>query len=47
MKRYGIHFILLAAFSVSAQVPELINYQGRLSDGSTLYSGDASFVFRL
>ena len=37
----------LFALSSSAQVPSLINYQGRLVSGTNLYSGSTTIVFRL
>ena len=35
------------ASSVSAQIPELVHYQGRMVDGTNLVSGEAQVVFRL
>lgn len=42
--------VVLTAFSCllsSAQVSTLINYQGRLINGTNLYNGPASIVFRV
>ena len=39
--------VTLSALSVSAQVPSLISYQGRLVSGTNLYSGSTTIVFRL
>ncbi len=39
--------VFLAVVSVQAQVPELINYQGRLVDGTNLVNGQVSVIFRL
>lgn len=50
MKAFGLSLLalaLIAAVSVRAQVPPLINYQGRLIDGTNLYNGTASISCRL
>ena len=39
--------VLLTAFSCGAQVPQLINYQGRLLDGTNLVSGSVGLSLRL
>lgn len=39
--------IVLLSFSTHAQLPELINYQGRLADGGGLVNGNKTLVFRL
>ena len=39
--------LLFSAASSFAQVPSLINYQGRLVNGTNLYNGTTTMVFRL
>ncbi len=39
--------LMLAAITATAQVPDLINYQGKLVQGTNLYNGTLSIMFRL
>ncbi|MBU0677791.1 MAG: hypothetical protein KJ626_06710 [Verrucomicrobia bacterium] len=39
--------ILIGGVAAHAQVPELINYQGRLVDGGALVNGNTQIVFRI
>lgn len=39
--------LILAGLPAGAQIPTLINYQGRLTSGTNLYNGAAQFVFRV
>lgn len=39
--------LVLGSLSAGAQIPALINYQGRLTSGTNLYSGAAQIVFRV
>jgi len=42
-----IALFLATAFSVHAQVPQIINYQGRVLVGSINYDGSGQFKFAL
>ena len=43
----GLLFLCLASWSCPAQVPQVINYQGRLVDGTGLVNGVVSLALRL
>lgn len=43
----GIALSLAAAFSLHAQVPQIINYQGRVLAGTTNFNGSGQFKFAL
>src|SRR3954467_10734222 len=48
MKRFTFAFVaLLTASTLFAQVPQIINYQGRVLSGSTNFNGTGQFKFAL
>ena len=47
MKKFLLLLGLFAALTASAQVPQLINYQGRITVGGTNYDATGSFKFAL
>ena len=47
MKKLLLSLGLLAALAAPAQVPQLINYQGRITVGGTNYDATGTFKFAL
>ena len=39
--------LFVSLIASQAQVPELINYQGRMVDGGTLVNGTTQIIFRI